>query len=266
MDGRVPTCWGDLSVDGREELSETAGRAFTMLLALDRLHGARALASSDEPLAILVLGPDAREGSSEHELVRTFEPLVRALLESRAPSAASRRLDVSLVLIGPNLLCSSGAIPFERTLHAAGEDGATHIALLRITSLPFMLHEEECADAVALPFACAFAFNAGLWGYESWLTSIQCLGRLGNIPLVCTSYNELEADEDAGALEDMGLLEALDWRWAPEPNPFAAMSVWPNSLGRSASDNGWWQCVDVRRSVEPQPAGDTSSDSARCTV
>lgn len=242
-----PQSWGEVPASSDDEAA--AGRAHTMLLALERLRGARALASSGRPLALLVLGPDAREGSSARELARTFEPFVRALLACRPPGAADERpLDVSLVLVGPNLPCAGS---FDRAVRAASGRDARR-AILRVTCVQRMLHEGECEPALALPggrrFACAFAFNAGLWGYDGWPRSVRRLGELGDVPLVVTSYNELEADDDAGALEAMGLEEALDWLWAPEPNPFAGRTAWPNSLGRLASDNGWWQCVDARRS------------------
>ncbi|KAG8457235.1 hypothetical protein KFE25_009814 [Diacronema lutheri] len=250
----VPRVWRDVvpaaSDAERAELSDALGRAHTMLLALDRLHGARTLARAAQPLALLVLGPDAREGSSASELARTFEPLVRGLLASAAPASGERELRVWLVLVGPNLLCAEP--PFERAI-APVDGGGGLCATLRVSCVRQMLHESECTSALALPggarFACAFAFNAGFWGYETWAASIRRLGELGDVPLVVTSYNELEADEDAGALEELGLDEARDWRWAPECNPFASTREWSNSLGRTARDNGWWQCVDARPSA-----------------
>jgi hypothetical protein len=230
---------------GLGTLSDATGRAFTMLLALERLGGSRALASG-ERLSLLILGPDAREGSNEQELAATFEPFARALLACASPASqpAAAAIDLLLVLVGPNL---PHAASFSREV--CGPAGGRR-ARIRVECVPRMLHEEESAAALALPpaerFSAAFAFNAGLWGYESWAKSLARLGALpGRVPLVVTSYNELEADEDAGALEDMGLEEARDWRWAPERNRFGSTREWQNSLGRTASDNGWWQCASV---------------------
>jgi hypothetical protein len=226
-----------MDTDAMGSLSESAGRAYTMLLALERLDR---LGRRGEPLEFLVLGPDAREGANECELARTFEPLAQALLARLADaSLPAPELELALVLVGPSLPWTGS---FERTVRAAAPGSGS--ARVRFTCVARMLHESECIPACARPFACAFAFNAGLWGYDSWAQTLHALGRLRPaVPLVVTSYNELEADEDEGALEGMGLDEHRDWRWTHEPNPFGSTREWQNSLGRTASDNGWWQCV-----------------------
>ncbi|KAJ1615919.1 hypothetical protein T492DRAFT_1109980 [Pavlovales sp. CCMP2436] len=222
-----------------DALSEGLGRCYTMLLALDRLHGVMRLANARR-LTLLVLGPDAREGSSEQELAACFEPFVSALVDYREEDEVDA-LVVVLTLVGPNLPHDGS---FQRTISAARGGAKAH---MHVTCIPLMLHEEEATARVQLTegeVACAFAFNAGLWGYDSWASSVAALGRMsGRVPLVVTSYNELEADEDAGVLEEMGLDEHSDWSWAPEANPFAATRQWQNSLGRTAADNWWWQCL-----------------------
>ncbi|KAL3892844.1 MAG: hypothetical protein SGPRY_014728, partial [Prymnesium sp.] len=59
--------------------------------------------------------------------------------------------------------------------------------------------------AVFTPFVSgpphvAFAFNAGMWGYDSWAESVRAVLRTG-CPFVITSYNEMEAEDDQEVLE-----------------------------------------------------------------
>jgi len=213
---------------------------------------------------LLALGADAKEGRTTRELAATFTLLAVALWARWATE------QVSIFLVGPNLPLehAEGTAPEEFELvcppAAACSDvgAAAPVAVASVSSAPRLplsaaadtrrmlrihctrqlLHGAGVAQrlrgAGGKDFACAFAFNAGVWGYDSWAATINIL----TTPLVLTSYNELEADDDAGALEECGLCEG-DWHWAAERNPFGSTKVRLNCMGREAADNQWWQCV-----------------------
>ncbi|CAD7940962.1 unnamed protein product [Amoebophrya sp. A120] len=73
-------------------------------------------------------------------------------------------------------------------------------------------------------FDVAFAFNAGLWGYSSWMETVRALPP--GLPLVVTSYSLDEAESDRDALD-----EAFPWRCSDADDTSAA-AWWNNSGSR----------------------------------
>ena len=61
------------------------------------------------------------------------------------------------------------------------------------------------------------------------------------MPLVVTSYNEVEADDDESMMRSFGLGSG---RWGPEINPFRSMVSKPSFYeGELLTDNGYWQAL-----------------------
>ena len=50
--------------------------------------------------------------------------------------------------------------------------------------------------------AAIFCFDAGIWGYESWRPALRFGAAVLRRPVVVTSYNGFEAEDDADVIED----------------------------------------------------------------
>jgi len=107
----------------------------------------------------------------------------------------------------------------------------------------------------------AFLFNAGIWGYDSWLPTLQLLHKR-NVVTCVTSYNHLEAEHDQEVIvEESGV--DFRWLWGPEPNPFASLLHRPSGIeGQTCADNAQWQVFQATSAtIPPQEAqlADTST-------
>lgn len=208
------------------EDSRQLSRSYTIFNAMRRL-GILADCQGTE-LRCLVLGADRREGSDNVSLHATFEPLREML----TPSGCTR---LHIVLCGPN--CEAEGVPL------VGADSAPPS---EITSLPVLtmehskllfhdhpgLQESQVADL-------AVAFNAGMWGYDTWATTIQRVTTLGS-PLLVTSYSIAEAESDEEAMVELG----IQWAWAPSINPWRSLTPESRtSPGDLLYENAAWQCV-----------------------
>ncbi|EOD23786.1 hypothetical protein EMIHUDRAFT_239101 [Emiliania huxleyi CCMP1516] len=105
------------------------------------------------------------------------------------------------------------------------------------------LYHELTADELGAPPHVAVAFQAGVWGYDTWAPTVGSVLRSG-CALVVTSYTILEAEDDEEALAAIG---GMRWAWRPEPNPWrsAVTESRLNSRGdaRDLAENAAWQCV-----------------------
>ena len=137
-----------------------------------------------------VLGADHREGRSIEEAAAVFGPLCVLL-------RASRWSAVHLLLCGPNCFLEGARKDvWHDVLPPPGTPENEPRLKLCFSSEVY----DECAGAREAPHV-AIAFNAGLWGYDSWASSVRAVLR-SESPLVITSYNELEADDDQETLEE----------------------------------------------------------------
>lgn len=230
----------DVPLDDRQSVSLTICAAIARLRSMGRVLAC--------PLHVLILGADRLEGD---HLVATLAPCAVAILQGSEPETEEGRARLTFTLVGPNL-------------PTAAELSVLPGCIVRC--LPALLHEEGVWQAVMgagvhVPDV-AFAMNAGIWGYSTWAETLRLLQRAA-LPLVVSSYNELEADEDAGALEEMGFAENDDWLWNPEPNPFCSSRVWLNALGRRSQSNSWWQCLGTSRGGDVPTTWDIVRNAAR---
>ena len=54
------------------------------------------------------------------------------------------------------------------------------------------------------PFRLIIAFNAGIWGYDSWLPTLRyVMSNLHYVPFIFTSYNKLEADDSIDTINSL---------------------------------------------------------------
>jgi hypothetical protein len=226
--------WPALGAD--EERSARESRARSLWLALVRCGAVRVEANPAPPgversgqLCVHVIGADAveapRGGRGAEAFLRTMQPLAE-LLELH-----SRLACLELVLVGPN-------VPAELAGAAAEErGGALRRMLLRVRIESGLYH--DAAPALGPRPALAVLFNAGLWGYDSWVLTLERLHADRTVTVV-TSYNALEAEDDEDVV---ARTRPFRWLWQREPNPYASLRRRPSGIeGRSCADNCFWQC------------------------
>merc|ERR1712136_100783 len=118
------------------------------------------------------------------------------------------------------------------------------------------------ADAV-------LAFQPGIWGYDSWEPAIRrALGL--KVPLLVTSYNAMEAEDDMDSLESMGLSQG-HWQspgWEPEENPNAAGSSWTSisNPGRAMREQYYKAHPNWRQAKSHDGAGTQAHTTNGCGV
>ena len=97
----------------------------------------------------------------------------------------------------------------------------------------------QCWCSSSCCIQLAVAFNAGIWGYDTWKPTIRKVCHEMRLPLLITSYNKLESEDDYDFLCDM---KVLTFPWGPPSlNPFGSLLEW-NSVynGETQSDNRYW--------------------------
>ncbi|EOD14562.1 hypothetical protein EMIHUDRAFT_461511 [Emiliania huxleyi CCMP1516] len=264
------------SADHRHSADLTRPR--TLLAAIERLdllHDSAAAAEAGGVLRCLILGADAREGASLEAACGVFSPACLLL-------AGSPWTELRLTLCGPNCAAARGArltAAAEAAARAAaarplgggeggcegggegggeggcggegagdrggGEGGGEgwEGAVRLNVRFSCKLYHELTADELGAPPHVAVAFQAGVWGYDTWAPTVGSVLRSG-CALVVTSYTILEAEDDEEALAAIG---GMRWAWRPEPNPWrsAVTESRLNSRGdaRDLAENAAWQCV-----------------------
>ncbi|CAD7956842.1 unnamed protein product [Amoebophrya sp. A25] len=67
-------------------------------------------------------------------------------------------------------------------------------------ALVLRVGEDEHEYVPLTAFDCAFAFNAGIWGYDSWLDTFEVLPK--HLPIVITGYSIDEVEHDKETIEE----------------------------------------------------------------
>ncbi|KAJ1460830.1 hypothetical protein M885DRAFT_612019 [Pelagophyceae sp. CCMP2097] len=208
--------------------SRESSRSLTLYNALARLD---LVAGGGGVLRCHIVGADAREGNDRAATARVFDPLLDLL-------ADTAWAEVSLVLVGPNVFATEADAADD--VCAVASRGARPALRVRYLSGLY----DACDGRLGSAPHLAAAFQGGIWGYESWRPTVSALHDRG-VPLVVTSYNEFEAEDDEDALEALDL--GLRWEWKPERNAHSS----PDEEPRKENPNGpyalfencFWQCV-----------------------
>ena len=211
-------------------------RSLTLHAALDRLGLLNSVSDASACLSIHVLGADMREGTNFDESASVFTPLCALLADT-----PWRELDV--LLCGPNCMDAQ-----------AGESvpvaGGPRLRIAYST----LAYEDWHAAHLAAPLPhLAVAFNAGAWGYDSWRPCIELVCQRSACPLLLTSYNAFEAEEDEEVLTAWGV---QSWQWRAEVNPHAS-DVAEARLGtipHPLHENGSWMCFSGPLGAPPADA------------
>lgn len=242
-----------------------------------RVMGFRELKSQHErkyskTLTIHILGCDRVECSSEETLRKSVGPFARwisaalqsgALSTTQTSSSGSPEIDsLILEISGPNvpdwiLSREINLLPSSSSSESGGLVSAAAVFHQR------EYHEQNASEASAMPPPdLAVAFNAGIWGYDSWKPTLSFMCRSeGNdsyacTPFVITAYTIEECEDDAEVISEVAA-EVVAQRmqsskhekkilahqlWAPESNPFSSrIERKTASVPRKYYENNAWQ-------------------------
>lgn len=187
-------------------------RSATIVHALHRLD-----ILPRKELVLLILGVDHVETSSVDQVRATFGPLVRWLAASSVSPAS-----INFLLIGPNVVQQPDVDLMPSKVSSTLKKAVATCHLGDYHEL-----DVEHADL-------AVAFNAGIWGYDSWVPTLEKLDTI----LVVTSYTIEEAQDDSEVLEPKA--KPI---WGAEINPFGSnMQRDTKSIqNRVYRENAAWQ-------------------------
>ena len=266
--------------DASEQASQDS-QAGTMLAALQRLslpcQNATTKSDPAESMVTLhVLGADEKELPTldRASLCIKWEGVFRRV-------ASRGSVALHFLFIGPNM-------PSDRHAKSVSFDWEEHAPQLKLRvtfETDCRLYHDYLQATPSAPLL-AVAYNAGLWGYDAWLPSLEALfctwsGGCGGGHLLITSYTLQESEDDYDAMQACmdGLQAAggalsggrggepsggLRWLWDCECNPHKSpLAVERRSLEQAGSDedrtyreNHFWQCVTL------QTTGATKLDGA----
>ena len=89
-------------------------------------------------------------------------------------------------------------------------------------------------------YDCAFAFNAGVWGYDSWMKSLRrAVERYPKMPVVVTAYSMKECEMDEDCVREAFEEEEIRFVWEAEENKHHGEKVGGEENGR---ENSAWMC------------------------
>jgi hypothetical protein len=236
---------------------------------------------SSKTLTIHILGADGIECSSEalvHKLVGPFVRWLNAALhsgslgESNGAEIAAQSIDTLLIeFSGPNVPSAMDGRTLDLLPSPITQMGG-------LTTAKAIFHQREyhevpsCIDDVDEPADLSIAFNAGIWGYDTWKPTIECMIRgnnidspandrmslIGNTLFVITAYTLEESEDDASVItevvETIAINKSIKLQensnaiarqlWAPELNPFSSrLERFTASAppGRKYFENAAWQ-------------------------
>jgi hypothetical protein len=202
---------------------------------------------SEQRLRIHVVGCDHVEcGNGADHIQALFGPIVRWVgAYAEAPS------HVYIDLIGPNmpLNVTTQSIDLLPKSRASLKECLQSATLKCFTGIyEDFLKSDINADASKPDLIVAF--NAGIWGYDEWKTTVHYLiERNQSTPVVFTAYTEQEAEDDYDNIQaiveqwkDAGKTARCEWE--VEMNPFSSSldRITAAAIpGRQYRENSAWQ-------------------------
>ena len=219
----------ELAREASRSRSRTMCEAVRRLGTLDDV--ARRSSDGRRALHVLVLGADRREGTTPEDVARSFGGLATMAKEGGVE-------EVSVVCVGPNVRVDEG-VELGRAVTA--EEATAKRAAVTVEFRCGLHHECASSDDVDERANVAFAFNAGVWGYdpEDWLPTIERVVVRDGTPLVVTSYSLREAESDEDSIrESFSEFENVSWVWEAEINENSSAPVRELLFDRSAYMDG----------------------------
>ncbi|CAI5746718.1 unnamed protein product [Peronospora destructor] len=216
-------------------------RAMTLvecLQRLERVHANEIDYKAKNLLTAHLLGADHREGNTGAETFEVFRRFTHHV------ATQTHLTSLKLVLVGPNL---SSKLHLQQFLQSYQSKDKADTKICRVDISYFVGGFEAYFSDKTLYCSpdLVVCFNAGIWGYDEWLPAIRLALREVQVPLLITSYNEHEAEDDEDVLEE---LTPFKWLWRPEKNPYGASTLraTDNNEGRILKENNHWMCLTGR--------------------
>jgi hypothetical protein len=160
------------------------------------------------------------------------------------------------LFIGPNmtLALDKRKVTYDCELSCAEGMAGLHV---EVEASCEFYHEYRSKGVSESPFL-AIAYNAGIWGYDSWLPSLHSLftGWRGCQAgyLVVTSYTLEESEDDYDTIQahydQTGLPSRLCWVWDCELNEHKCSEELERASlkvdeHRAYYENNFWQCITL---------------------
>ena len=237
---------------------DLTSRSKTILRAFDRLQNEPVLSAKfakigtafkgEKTINVLLLGCDRREGINDGETKRIFKDL-------------GKERGVNLSLFGPNLvfddddenLTSRG-----RSNESESEDDDENendeeektkgkAARINVVERERCLFHERNREKDEIEYDVAFAFNAGVWGYDSWLESFKyALKRYPNAPIIVSAYSMKECELDEDCVRQGFGEDEIKFVWEAEGNEECAGERTGGE--ENGNENSAWMCFVSSRS------------------
>ena len=230
---------------------DVTSRSKTILAALRRLSSSSSSSSVSSlkfspktktapplpGLNVLVLGADRNEGRNDEETERIFRE-------------CGRERRVNLSLFGPNLVTAMEEEKDKKRV--VGIDGRLDTKKMQESESGIkvverercLFHERKNNDdeeETNIEYDCAFAFNAGVWGYDSWLESFRkVLNRYPNAPIVVSAYSTKECELDEDCVREGFGEDEIRFVWEAEENE--ACSGEKTGGEEGGRENSAWMC------------------------
>ena len=258
----------DLSAAISIDQTVTLSRSATLMAAIDRIFPTRASLSLTavtkkstaintlpKHLRIHVIGCDHVECSSKQTMQELFVPFCEWMYSYKNSNGSSVEL-IDLELIGPGVPHKISKVysldqPIVIALKPADTATSSRTVALRTRiSCTTDTYEDYQTRNGSIP-NLIIAFNAGVWGYSSWLPTLSHIASLQqNVPFVITAYTKLEAEEDEDVIANH--LQCLELGgtllWEPEVNFYRCRKERETKsavAGRVYNENGAWQCWNL---------------------
>ena len=220
---------------------DLASRARTVLAAVRRLENDDEMQRKRRRLRVLVLGADRNEGATDDETEKIFK-------------ACGEEIPMDVSLVGPNVPKDDDAVVWsssssgrsakevrvaerERRLFHEKERGLT---TKKEREREGRDEQQQQQHDDACKYDIAFAFNAGVWGYDSWTESLRrAVERYPKMPVVVTAYSMKECEMDEDCVREAFEEEEIRFVWEAEENKHHGEKVGGEENGR---ENSAWMC------------------------
>jgi len=239
---------------------DLTSRSKTILRAFDRLQNEPILSAKfvkignafkgEKTINVLLLGCDRREGKNDRVTERIFKDL-------------GREQCVNLSLFGPNLVFDvDDDLTSRGRSNESGEDDDENdddeeekrkkktkgkAARINVVERERCLFHERNREKDEIEYDVAFAFNAGVWGYDSWLESFKrVLKRYPNAPIIVSAYSMKECELDEDCVREGFGEDEIKFVWEAEENEECAGERTGGE--ESGSENSAWMCFVSSRS------------------
>jgi len=218
----------------RSSFLDVTSRSKTILAALRRLSSSSSSLkfspTTTKPLNVLVLGADRNEGRNDEETERIFRE-------------CGRERRVNLSLFGPNLVGVGidGRLDKKKKKMEKESEGGVKVVERERCLFHERNNDDEDEEETNIEYDCAFAFNAGVWGYDSWLESFRkVLKRYPNAPIVVSAYSTKECELDEDCVREGFGEDEIRFVWEAEENE--ACSGEKTGGEEGGRENSAWMC------------------------